>query len=44
LKFERKPIQPNPTCAMCGKSIKDHTSEQMKFCIDERRKANNNMK
>ena len=37
MKFERKPIQPNPTCAMCGKPIKVHTSEEIKNCMKERR-------
>jgi len=36
MKFERKPIQPNPTCAMCGKPIKEHTSQEMKICMEER--------
>ena len=39
LKFERKPIQPTPSCAMCGKPVKDHTQEEMKICIEERRKS-----
>ena len=39
MKFERKPIEIIPTCAMCSRSIKDHTQEQMKHCIDERRKS-----
>ena len=43
LKFERKPIQPNPMCAMCGKSVKDHTKEQMEFCMEERRKASDSI-
>ena len=37
LKFERKPIEPNPTCAMCGKPIKLHTMEEIKKCSNERR-------
>ncbi|HJU14276.1 MAG TPA: hypothetical protein VJ792_07465 [Candidatus Nitrosotalea sp.] len=40
MNFERKPIEPTPTCAMCGKPIKSHTAEQMKTCTAERRKAN----
>ena len=39
MKFERKPIQPNPTCAMCGKPIKEHTSEEIKICMGERRNS-----
>lgn len=39
MKFERKPIQPNPTCPMCGKPIKEHTSEEMKNCTNQRREA-----
>lgn len=37
MKFERKPIQPNPTCAMCGKSIKEHTLQEMQKCSEQRR-------
>ena len=37
MKFERKPIQPNPTCAMCGKPIKEHSTDEMKICMEERR-------
>lgn len=36
--FERKPIQPEPTCAMCGKIVKKHTPEEMKICMEERRR------
>ena len=39
MKFERRPIEISPTCAMCGMPVKNHTPEQMKFCTDERRKA-----
>jgi hypothetical protein len=39
MKFERKPIEVTPTCAMCGKSVKEHTAEQMKSCSQERRKS-----
>ncbi|TSA18277.1 MAG: DUF2256 domain-containing protein [Nitrosopumilales archaeon] len=39
MKFERKPIQPNPTCAMCGKPIKEHTSEEIKICMEKRRNS-----
>ena len=39
MKFERKPIEVTPTCAMCGKPINLHTSDQMKFCALERRKS-----
>jgi len=39
MKFERKPIQPNPTCAMCGKSINDHTKDEIKICVKERRNS-----
>ena len=39
MKFERKPILPNPTCAMCGKPIKDHTTEEIKNCAKERRNS-----
>jgi hypothetical protein len=39
MKFERKPIEIQPTCAMCGRPVKDHDSEQMKFCTTERRKS-----
>ncbi|SMH70778.1 protein of unknown function [Candidatus Nitrosotalea okcheonensis] len=38
-KFERKPIAITPTCAVCGKFVKDHTQEQTKSCTDERRKC-----
>jgi len=38
--FERKPIQPEPTCAICGKPIKNHNSEEMKTCMEERRRRN----
>ncbi|MEO9276777.1 MAG: hypothetical protein ABI340_03205 [Nitrososphaera sp.] len=44
MKFERKPIQPNPTCPMCGKPTKEHTSEEMKNCINQRREANKSIK
>jgi len=37
LKFERKPIQSIPTCAMCGKPVKDHTQEEIKNCSNNRR-------
>ncbi|HJW19095.1 MAG TPA: hypothetical protein VJ571_00880 [Candidatus Nitrosotalea sp.] len=39
MKFERKPIAIIPTCAMCGKPVKEHTSEQIKSCTGERRKS-----
>jgi endogenous inhibitor of DNA gyrase (YacG/DUF329 family) len=39
MKFERKPIDIIPTCAMCGKPVKGHNPEQMKFCSEERRKS-----
>jgi hypothetical protein len=39
MKFERKPIKSNPTCAMCGLSIKDHTPIEIKNCIEKRRSA-----
>ncbi|MDE1818117.1 MAG: hypothetical protein KGH86_03605 [Thaumarchaeota archaeon] len=39
MKFERKPIAITPTCAMCGKPVKEHTPEQMNHCIEERRKS-----
>jgi hypothetical protein len=39
MKFERKPIQSNPTCAMCGKPIKEHTSQETKICMEERRNS-----
>ena len=39
MKFERKPIEVTPTCAMCGRSVKEHTQDQMKFCSGERRKS-----
>lgn len=39
MKFERKPIEIIPTCPMCTKPIKEHTSEQMKFCIEMRKKS-----
>ncbi|MDE1762747.1 MAG: hypothetical protein KGH88_00685 [Thaumarchaeota archaeon] len=42
MKFERKPIETNPTCAMCGKAIKSHTAEEMTKCVNERRDANTN--
>jgi len=28
--FERKPIVSDPTCAMCGKSIKNHSKDELK--------------
>lgn len=39
MKFERKPIQPSPTCAMCGKPIKEHTQEEIKICMEKRRNS-----
>jgi len=39
MKFERKPIQPNPTCAMCGKPIKEHTPSEINKCVNERRSS-----
>ncbi|MGI0045879.1 MAG: hypothetical protein ACREBB_01635 [Nitrosotalea sp.] len=42
MKFERKPIESNPTCAMCGKAINSHTPEKMKECANERKNANTN--
>jgi hypothetical protein len=39
MKFERKPIEVLPTCAMCTRPIKEHTPEQMKICKGERRKS-----
>lgn len=39
MKFERKPIEVTPTCAMCARPIKEHTLEQIKFCTEERRKS-----
>jgi hypothetical protein len=39
MKFEPKPIYPNPTCAMCGKPIKVHTPEEIKICIEERQNS-----
>jgi len=39
MKFGSKPIQPNPTCAMCGKPIKEHTYEEIKNCMEERRNS-----
>jgi len=39
MKFERKPIEITPTCAMCSRPVKEHTMEQMKFCTEERRKS-----
>ncbi len=39
MKFERKPIVFTPTCAMCGKPVKEHTQEQIRSCTDERRKS-----
>jgi hypothetical protein len=39
MKFERKPIKLNPTCAMCGLSIKDHTMAEIKICIEKRRSS-----
>lgn len=41
MKFEKKPIEITPTCAMCTRPIQDHSQEQMKFCTDERRKSHN---
>jgi len=38
--FERKPVRPEPTCAMCGKPIKNHNQEEMKVCMEERRRRN----
>lgn len=37
LKFERKPIQSIPTCAMCGRPVKVHTLEEIKNCSNNRR-------
>ncbi|MDE1819210.1 MAG: hypothetical protein KGI19_11480 [Thaumarchaeota archaeon] len=37
MKFERKPIEIVPTCAMCSKPVKEHNPEQMKLCTEERR-------
>ena len=48
MKFERKPIEIVPTCAMCSRPVKEHSKEQMKLCAEERRlsqeakKANEN--
>lgn len=39
MKFERKPIESKPTCAMCGRSIRDHTQEEMNICIKERKES-----
>jgi hypothetical protein len=39
MKFERKPIQPNPTCSMCGKPINEHTLEEIKICMEKRRNS-----
>ncbi|WP_165776402.1 hypothetical protein [Candidatus Nitrosotalea bavarica] len=39
MKFERKPIEIIPTCAMCSRPVKEHTPEQMKSCTEERRKS-----
>lgn len=39
MKFERKPIEITPTCAMCSRPVKEHTLEQMKSCAEERRKS-----
>ena len=39
MKFERKPIEVTPTCAMCGKLVNLHTTEQMKICTQERKKS-----
>ena len=39
MKFERKPIEIVPTCAMCARPVKAHTPEQMKFCTEERRRS-----
>jgi len=39
MKFERKPIEIVPTCAMCSKPVKEHNKEQMKFCTEERRRS-----
>ncbi len=39
MKFERKPIEIIPTCAMCGMPVKKHTQEQMKSCTEERRNS-----
>ena len=44
MKFERKPIEPTPTCAMCSRPVKDHTQEQMRYCANERRKTSENKK
>ncbi|MBI3253403.1 MAG: hypothetical protein HYZ56_01570 [Nitrosopumilales archaeon] len=37
--FERKPIVADPTCAMCGKPIKNHSKEELKSCMEQRRKG-----
>jgi len=39
LKFEKKPIVPNPTCAICGKPVKNHSNQDIKTCMEERRRA-----
>jgi hypothetical protein len=39
MKFERKPIEKTPTCAICARPVKDHNPEQMKYCTEERRKS-----
>lgn len=39
MKFERKPIEVAPTCAMCSKPVKEHNTEQMKSCTEERRRS-----
>ena len=39
MKFERKPIEVTPTCAMCSRPVKEHTMEQIKSCSEERRKS-----
>lgn len=39
MKFERKSIQPNPTCAMCGKPIKEHMPQEIKICMEKRRNS-----
>jgi hypothetical protein len=39
MKFERKPIEIVPTCAMCSRPVKEHNKEQIKSCTEERRKS-----
>ncbi|CUR51826.1 exported protein of unknown function [Nitrosotalea devaniterrae] len=39
MKFERKPIEIVPTCAMCSRPVKAHDKEQLKFCTEERRRS-----